>query len=152
MSRMNRELFRDNAKGLFVTAFLGRLDLATGELVYANAGHNPPYRIAADGTVIPLETQPGLVLGIREEYTYEAQAVTLAKGESVYAYTDGVPEALDAAEAAFSDARLEAFLGASRGASARELVEGSLAALEEFVGAAPQFDDITVLALRRLTG
>lgn len=148
LARMNRALCRQNEHALFVSAFVGRLDLATGELAYANAGHNLPYRLRSDGTVSPLPASAGLVLALAEEFEFRAESVRLDPGDMVFLYTDGVTEAIDAGNVLFSDRRLEEFLATSGGRPASELVEGAIAAVDAFAGGAPQFDDITALAVR----
>lgn len=147
ISRMNRELCRDNERCLFVTAFLGRLDLQTGELRYSNAGHNRPYRLGRDGSLQPV-SEGGMALAISEGESYTEGRLQLSPGEGLYLYTDGVTEALDKGEAEFSLARLEAQLRAAGAAKAHDIVEGTVAAVRAFVGEAPQSDDLTVLVLR----
>jgi sigma-B regulation protein RsbU (phosphoserine phosphatase) len=152
MARVNRQLFRDNEQGLFVTAFLGRLDIKTGELVYANAGHNAPYRLHSDGRVTPLAGEPGMVLGVREAYDYDSESVRLDPGDGIYTCTDGVTDALGPDGEEFGAERLEAFLRTVTRQKAADVVQGTLSALEGFVGATPQFDDTTILAMRYLAG
>jgi phosphoserine phosphatase RsbU/P len=152
MSHVNRELYRGNTESLFVTVFLGRLDISTGELLYTNAGHNPPYRLRKDGGVEVVAAHAGLVLGVREDHAYRTESLRLTPGDGVYVYTDGVSEALNGEGEAFSEARLEAALARAPGRDVARVVGDSLSALDEFVGSAPQFDDITVLAIRYLAG
>jgi sigma-B regulation protein RsbU (phosphoserine phosphatase) len=149
VSRMNQELARDNERAMFVTAFAGRLDLATGELEYVNAGHNPTYRLAAAGTVAPLPGPVDPALGALEGHEYHASRLTLEPGDALLAYTDGVVEALNAAGEEFHTLRLETYLKGCGAAPAAGIVHGLLERLDEFVGDAPQYDDVTVLALRR---
>ena len=148
LSRMNRELARENDRAMFVTAFLARLDLASGELEYANAGHNLPYRLAASGSLHPIEGGRGLPLGAFAESEYRAERLRLEPGDLVFLATDGIVEAFDHRDEAYGDARLEDALRGLAAASAEGLVEGTLASLATFVGQAPQSDDITVMALR----
>lgn len=148
ISRMNSELCRDNERCLFVTAFLGRLDLQTGELRYSNAGHNRPYRLGRDGSLQSASDGCGMALAISAGESYPEGRLQLIPGEGLYLYTDGVTEALDKGDAEFSLARLEAQLRAAGAAKAHDIVEGTVAAVRAFVGDAPQSDDLTVLALR----
>lgn len=148
MSRVNRALCRENEHFLFVSAFLGRLDVRTGELEYANAGHNLPYRLGGDGSVSTLPASPGLVLGVNEDFVYGTESTRLDPGDGVFLFTDGVTEAIDTKNELFSEARLEACLGRVMGWSPVEIVAGALHALDAFVGEAAQFDDITALAIR----
>lgn len=148
MGRVNRALCRENEHFLFVSAFLGRLDVRTGELEYANAGHNLPYRLRGDGSVSTLPASPGLVMGVNEDFVYRTESTRLDPGDGVFLFTDGVTEAIDARSELFSEARLEAYLGATKGWSPVEIVAGALRTLDDFVGAASQFDDITALSIR----
>jgi phosphoserine phosphatase RsbU/P len=149
-SRVNRELCRNSGGAMFVTAFAACLDLETGELEIANAGHNPPYRLGAPAGIVRITEPRGVPLGVIEGYEYATSRLRLAPGEGLYVYTDGVTEALNDQGEQFSCSRLEAHLARAAGASATEVVEGSLRAVEDFVGRARQFDDIAILALRYL--
>jgi serine phosphatase RsbU (regulator of sigma subunit) len=148
VGRMNRELARDNERAMFVTAFAARLDLATGELEHVNAGHCPTYRLEATGALAPLGGPVDPALGAVEGHRYRSSVATLRPGDALFLYTDGVLEARSAAGEEFHALRLEAYLGGCRDASAASLVEGLLSRVEDFAGDAPQYDDVTVLALR----
>ena len=148
LARVNQDLARDNERGMFVTAFAGCLDLANGELELGNAGHLAPYRLAADGSLTPLVCPVGVPLGVLEHSTYASARVLLSPGEALFLFTDGVVEALDPTGEQFGADRLERYLGCAAGLEAPALVEGALAALDTFTGQAPQFDDVTILALR----
>jgi sigma-B regulation protein RsbU (phosphoserine phosphatase) len=147
--RMNEELARDNERQFFVTALVGRLKLLTGQLTYVNAGHLPPLRGNAAGAVDAIEAaRGGIALGILEDAVYDEGEVTLAAGDVLLLYTDGVTEAINASGKMFSDARLhEAFVGSALSPAA-EMIENLVARVNSFVAGAPQEDDITVLALR----
>jgi serine phosphatase RsbU (regulator of sigma subunit) len=147
LARVNRELGRDEQRALYVTAFVGCLELATGALSYSSAGHNAPYWLGRAG-VRPLTSGLGLPLAILPDPSYETAQVRLEPGDALFLYTDGVSEALNREGEEFSLPRLEAFLEGARAAPAAELVEGSLSTLRSFVGDAPQSDDITVMAVR----
>lgn len=151
IGRVNRELAVNNAAMMFVTMFFAILDLATGQLEFCNAGHNPPYRLKG-GEVVPIEEPRGIVLGVLFGAAHQTGQLLLAPGETIYLFTDGVTEANDAGTALFSEARLEAALRRSAGRTSADLIEGVTAELRTFVGAAKAFDDITMLALRRLRG
>jgi serine phosphatase RsbU (regulator of sigma subunit) len=150
VGRVNEELARDNERAMFVTAFAARLDLATGELRYVNAGHNPTYRLEAGGPLAPLGGPVDPALGAVEGHSYQESTLALRPGDALVAYTDGVVEARAADGEEFHSLRLESYLGGCRGAAADGLVQGLLARLDEFAGDAPQYDDVTVLALRWL--
>jgi serine phosphatase RsbU (regulator of sigma subunit) len=149
VARMNRELARENERAMFVTAFVGRLDLGSGELEFVSAGHNPPYRLAPGRAPEPVTAARGLALGVLEGRAYAAERLLLRPGEGLFLYTDGVTEALSPASEEFSHRRLESLLGSVAGAPAAEVVGACLAAVHDFEAGAPQSDDIAVLALRR---
>lgn len=149
IGRVNRELCQNNSDMMFVTLFFGMLNPQTGALAYCNAGHNPPYRIS-DGRVAALDEGKGIILGVRPQAIYQTGTLTLAAGEALYLFSDGVTEAHDTAGALFSEERLEAVLRASAGQRSGEIVAAISEALKGFVGAAPASDDITMLALRRV--
>jgi sigma-B regulation protein RsbU (phosphoserine phosphatase) len=148
MARVNHELARDNDRAMFVTAFAARLDVATGELEYVNAGHNPTYRVDAGGAVTPLGGAVNPALGAVEGHDYQASGVRLRPGDLLLMYTDGVVEARNAGGEEFHALRLESYLAACRGASAFEVVRGLVGKVEDFAGDTPQYDDVTALALR----
>jgi len=151
LARMNRELCRENERAMFVTAFAGCLDLATGELEFGNAGHNVPYLLLRDGSPRRVTGGPGMALGVVEDFAYPAGRIRLEPGESLFLYTDGVTEALDPKGEQFSEERLQDCLRGLAGATAAQLVERTLAAVQAFAGAAPPFDDVTVMAVRYLS-
>jgi sigma-B regulation protein RsbU (phosphoserine phosphatase) len=150
LSRMNRELSRDNERAMFVTAFAACLEIASGEVVFANAGHNRPYLLSGDVPARPITEAAGMAMGVVPGFVYETGRLRLQPGDALYLYTDGVTEALDPGGAQYTEARLEACLRAAAQAPAAEIVATTLAAVQEFAGSAPQSDDIAVLALRYL--
>jgi sigma-B regulation protein RsbU (phosphoserine phosphatase) len=152
LARMNRELARDNERAMFVTTFAARLDRASGTLEYVNAGHNPTYRIAAKGGLVTLPGPIDPALGAVEEHAYRTSVVRLEPGDGVVAYTDGVVEARNAAGAELARAGLEAYLGGCGDARPEAIVRGLVQRVEEFAGDTPQYDDVTVLALRFRAG
>lgn len=144
----NQELCDQNPLDLFVTAFLGILDTRTGELVYANAGHNPPYTVGVDAAPQPLPSTQGMALGVLPELGYLTQTVQLRRGDMLFAYTDGVTEAFNVQQQAFGEARLEDLLRQHVGLTPQALVQEVFDQLFAFAKAAPQSDDITVAAMR----
>jgi sigma-B regulation protein RsbU (phosphoserine phosphatase) len=147
-SRMNRELCRKSSGAMFVTVFAGCLDLATGDVEIANAGHNPPYRLGRDGSVTKVTEPRGVPLGVLDAFDFPTGRLRLAPGEALYIYTDGVTEALDAREDQFGTERLEGYLAGAAGRPVGEIVRGTLRAVQEFEAGASQYDDITVLCVR----
>ena len=150
MGRVNDELARDNERAMFVTVFAARLDLATGELRYVNGGHNPTYRLEADGPLTPLGGPVDPALGAVEGHEYRESTLALRPGDTLVLYTDGVVEARAADGEEFHALRFESYLGGCRGAKAEDVVQGLLSRLEEFAGDTPPYDDVTVLVLRWL--
>ena len=146
---VNRELCQDNAGMMFVTLFFGMLDPKTGDLRFTNAGHNPPYRL--DGKSVEAVTiGKGRPLGLRTASTYETGDLTLAAGETLYLYTDGVTEAHNRTGELFAEQRLEAVLRESACDSTNSVVTAVGDAVQRFVDGAAQSDDITAMALRWL--
>jgi sigma-B regulation protein RsbU (phosphoserine phosphatase) len=150
MQYLNESLAAQNASGMFVTFFYGILDTRTGEIEFANAGHNLPYIFSSDGTMRTLDDKGGPVLGLFASLTYDMARAQLAPGEGLLVFTDGVTEARNPADEFFEDARLEAYLRAHAGEPVEQLVSGLHKHMEEFAAGAPQADDITALALRYL--
>src|SRR5262245_805437 len=143
LTAMNRELVRDNESGMFVTAFAARLDVASGELAFSNAGHNRPY-LLRNGAPLRLEEAAGTALGVVEGFAYAPGMMSLEPGDALYMYTDGVTEALEPGQQQFSDARLEECLRAFGDSSVQQIVDASLMAVQDFSGKAPQSDDIAI--------
>jgi sigma-B regulation protein RsbU (phosphoserine phosphatase) len=150
IARVNRELCENNGDMMFVTLFFAMLRPTTGELEFCNAGHNVPYRLNGQG-LAAIEGAKGIILGVRPDAVYAAGRATLAPGESIYVFTDGVTEAANSEGEFFAEARLEAVLGAGAAcSSAAEIVKAVGEAVRSFVGTALPSDDITMLAVRRL--
>jgi len=149
VSRMNAELARDNEQQFFVTALVGRLDLASGELTFVNAGHLPPLRSSASGTFGVVDSgEAGVALGILEDAVYGEGHATLATGDVLLLFTDGVTEAINRSGELFSDARLHEQFARNASRPAAEIVDRLVADVNRFAAGAPQEDDITLLALR----
>lgn len=147
LRQINSFLHRSVEPGRFVTAFLGVLDLGTGRLVYANAGHNPPYWIDREGHVRALR-EGGLVLGLFRESAYEQAEVTLGAGDLLALFTDGVTEAQNPEEELWGEDRMLEVLRTHFGAPCRRIVSEILGELRTFVRDEAQSDDITLLLAR----
>jgi sigma-B regulation protein RsbU (phosphoserine phosphatase) len=148
MSAINRQLCDETDAAMFVTAYCGVLDLRTGELRFSNAGHNPPLLISAQGEVREIPTRPGLVLGYLPPFKYVEETATLAPGDVLFLYTDGISEATNLSDELFSVERLKGALADSAGGSASTIARATIAAVEKFVGEAPQSDDLTLLCFK----
>jgi phosphoserine phosphatase RsbU/P len=149
LTRVNRDTARNNDQCMFVTVWCGILDLGSGRITYANAGHNPPAVRRADGRVEFLDIASAPALGIDEDAAYREGTTTLEPGDVLVMYTDGVTEALDVRQELFSEDRLRTELAASGLRDARDLAGRVLARVAAFAGEAPQADDIALLVLRR---
>lgn len=146
-TEVNRLLCEANDEGMFVTAWLGVLELSTGHLSYVNAGHNPPLLRRAGGGYEYLRTRSGFVLAGVEETRYRSCSLELAPGDALFLYTDGVTEATDAEKQLYGEERLATALNSHKDYAPKELLSAVRDDVEAFVGQAPQFDDITVLSL-----
>lgn len=151
LARINRELARENDSMMFVTAFAGVLDLATGELVHANAGHPPPYRLRPDG-IEALTTTMAPALGVIDDAEYPLGRFTLAPSEGLLLFTDGVTEAQNPAGDLWGTEPLEAFLRDQRSEPCEVIVKQLVAAVGAFEAGALPADDLTLMALRRGPG
>ena len=148
-SRMNEELARDSEPHSYVTAFIGRLDLATGDLRYSSAGHPPPLIASRAARLAPLPSPGGsMALGIARRVVYEEGAITLAPGDVLLAFTDGVTEAANASGESYSDTRLGALFAGLARDSAQHIVDSVVKTVNAFAAGAGQQDDITVVALK----
>lgn len=148
MQKINNRLSENNPNMMFVTLLLGVLDLTTGELQWANAGHLPPAVIGADGVVRLLEGRSGPACGVQEDLEYRGLSAVLAPGEMLVGYTDGITEAVDPHNAQYGDPRLLAVLSNPPVPSAK-LSKRLLEDVQAFADGAEQSDDITLIVIRR---
>jgi adenylate cyclase len=149
MARANAEVSRENPESLFVTAFVGVLDVRTGRLEFSNAGHEPPFVRVPGGAVERLQHAGGPPLCVMENFVYPVEHRALAAGEWICVVTDGVTEAMNAAKALYGAARLQAVLEAlPASATPTELLAAVRADVGRFVGAAEASDDLTLLCVR----
>ena len=132
---------------MFVTAWIGVLDLKTGEMEYVNAGHNPPYLRRAGGALEPLNEKRGLVLAATEFARYRSARVVLRSGDVLFLYTDGVTEAKNVEGGFYGEQRLEGILSAELPNSPADLCRKVVSSVDAFAAGEPQADDITVMAL-----
>ena len=146
-TKANEKLCENNESGMFVTAWMGILDLTTGNVQFANAGHNPPLLKKANGDFEYLKTRAGFVLAGMEGIRYRAGEITLNPGDRLFLYTDGVPEATNIDNKLYGEDRLLEFMNQNATVEATKLLPSLKKSIDEFVGEAPQFDDITMLML-----
>ena len=144
---VNRLLCDGNDAGLFVTAWIGILDLESGLLKYANAGHNPPLIKKAGGQFEYLRSRPGFVLAGMDTTRYRQSEMVLNPGDRIFLYTDGVTEATDSSQQLYGEDRLESLLNRCQADTAEEMLADLKNDIDSFVCEAPQFDDITMLML-----
>ncbi len=150
LTRANRLMAADSVDGTFVTLCYGQLDVSTGELVYVNAGHNPPlwYRCVEERLLDLKGTGPAL--GVVENQVYAERRLQLEPGDFVLFYTDGLTDALSPAEEEFGMTRLREVLMQARNAPAIEIVAALEQSLSSFVGDRLPSDDVTLVLVKRL--
>ena len=147
-TQVNAQLCENNEAGMFVTAWMGILDLETGLIRYANAGHNPPVVRHKDGSYEYLKGKANFVLAGMEGVRYKEQQLQLQQGDEIYLYTDGVTEAHDINKQLFGEDRLLVSLNETNGMTVDEICRKVKADVDAFQGDAEQFDDITMLCVR----
>lgn len=143
----NKKLCENNDAGMFVTAWMGILDLKTGLLKFVNAGHNPPLVRQADEEFYYLKSRGGMVLAGMDGIKYRQNELQLTPGDKIFLYTDGVTEATDKNNQLYGEKRLLKTLNLSIANDTKKLCEAVKADVDVFVGDAPQFDDITMLSV-----
>ena len=148
LDQVNQQLCERDASMMFVTVWLAVLEISSGKGMACNAGHENPGLRRTDGTFELLKYRHGMAIGISELAKYKNREFQLAPGDCIFVYTDGVPEATDAAYQMFGDFRLTATLNQNPNAGPEELVHRMHEAVDRFVNGAPQFDDTTMLCLK----
>jgi phosphoserine phosphatase RsbU/P len=150
MANLNRLVYESSAANRYATFFYGEYDAAARGLSYVNAGHNPPMlfrRIDGGRTVVRLDAG-GPVIGLMEDCRYGQGRVTLEPGDVLVAYTDGISEAMNAADEEWGEARLMDAVRTNGSASAPGLIDRLMVAADAFVAGAPQHDDMTIVVVR----
>lgn len=148
LTSVNEQICANNKEKMFVTLWLGILDLRTGVLTVANAGHEKPVLMQPDGKFEIIYDRHGIPIGVFDEVRYKEYELVLKPGAKLFVYTDGVPEATDASDELFGLERLEEALNSVKDRSVREIADTVRQKTDEFVGSAPQFDDLTILCLQ----
>ena len=148
LSEVNELLTETNEESMFVTVFYTTLDPATGNVEFANAGHNLPYVVKPSGEVRQIPCDPGLVLGVLPSFEFPGGTAELEPGDVLFFYTDGVNEAMDENGVEFGDERLTRILAETAGSSAADFSSRVVQAVHGHAGEAPQSDDITCMAVR----
>jgi serine phosphatase RsbU (regulator of sigma subunit) len=151
MGRVNQFLCESNVQQMFVTAFAGILDLRTGEIEYADAGHEPPFIRQVSGAAREVDKVGGLVLGFLPDYKFTSGTLKLNPGETFVLYTDGVTEAMNMTREQYGAKAIERAISISEeGAGSEQIIKTLLNDMHGFVGGAHQSDDITILAIKYL--
>lgn len=146
LADVNDQLCENNETGMFVTAWMGILDVRSGQMTCANAGHEYP-AVRQGGVFRMLTDKHGLALGVMPGMRYQDYSIALAPEDAVFVYTDGVPEANNAAGELYTLARLELALNQIRGQDPESVLKGVRADVDAFVKGAQQFDDLTMLCV-----
>ncbi len=149
LEEVNNKLIESNAEGMFVTVWLGIMEISTGKICAANAGHEYPAIRNSEGRFELFKDQHGMMVGAMSGIKYKQYEFTLGKGECLFLYTDGVPEATNASNELFGTDRMIDALNIDPMADPDKLLPIVKKTVDEFVGSAPQFDDLTMLAVRR---
>ena len=144
---VNNQLAEENEAGYFVTVWMAVIDLRTGMGIVSNAGHENPAMYRKGGLYELVSYRHSLVVGMMEDYSYEQHTVQLNPGDRLFVYTDGVPEAANTDDEQFGTDRMLEALNRDPDAEPAALLQNVTAAIREFVGEAPQFDDTTMMCL-----
>jgi len=145
----NQLILNDSQGGLFLTAFYAELDTLTGRLTYANAGHHRPLWWQTSARGFQELAAYGIVLGALETIELEERAIVVMPGDLVVLYTDGLTDAMDGAGQLFGAGRLREVVAAHAAGTAQQILAAVVQAVRDFVGTAPQFDDLTLLVVKR---
>jgi serine phosphatase RsbU (regulator of sigma subunit) len=148
LRRLNDELAAQNPRGMYVTMACLAFDLRSGQVTGASAGHGPLILLRADQTSRPVFPSTGMVAGLFPDRPFTCEYLQLKPGDTLVLFTDGVTDAADTQAETYGDERVLECLQSAPGRSARETVETLLGAVREFSAGAPQFDDITLMAVR----
>ena len=147
LSFVNERICKNNSADMFVTVWLGILELSTGRLVSVNAGHEDPAICRRGGEFAIGKSRHSFVVGGMPGVKYQIEEHRLEPGDKIFLYTDGIPEATDGEKRMFGLERLAASLNAVRGGTPREVIDRVNRDVNSFAGDAPQFDDMTMLCL-----
>ena len=152
LKEVNDLLYPDNETMMFVTVVYAVYDPATGQVTYANAGHNPPLIVHPDGSSSVIPSTGGVALGVMPDIDFKQNTVTCAPGDILICYTDGVTEAMNADGEEFGLERLREIFQNNIFGDSHEVTQAILDAVSAFAGETAQSDDITCLALRHIGG
>ena len=148
----NATICQNNREEMFVTVWLGILEISTGRLIAANAGHEYPVLMEPGGQFELIKDKHGFVIGGMDGVRYKEYELQLQPGSRLFLYTDGVPEATNAENELFGTDRMLAALNENNAAAAEEMLKNVRKAVDGFVKEAEQFDDLTMLGLEYIGG
>ena len=148
LAAVNAQLCNMNKTRMFVTVWLGIIDLRNGEMVCSNAGHEYPFIRAADGKFRVLKDKHGMVVGALKRARFTDYLIKLQPGDMIFVYTDGVPEANNEAGEFYGMDRLENALNHMSDTGPEEVIHHIRSDVDSFMGEAIQFDDLTMLAMK----
>ncbi len=150
LEEANRMIVENNQSSMFVTVWFGILTISTGEIVAANAGHEYPILKKADGKYEIFKEPHGLPVGLMEGTSYKEYTFQLDRGGTLFVYTDGLAEASNEKQEFFGTERILEELNRNSKADPKDVLLNMKASVDQFAGEAPQFDDLTMLAVKRL--
>ena len=145
LSYVNKRICARNTLNMFVTVWLGIIDLETGNVIACNAGHDNPVVCRKNGRIEVINDVHGVIVGAMDDSEYTNYEFSLEKGDKLFLYTDGVVEATNANNELFTEARMREALSKLKSKSPSEILKGMKKNIDSFVGDAPQFDDITMM-------
>jgi sigma-B regulation protein RsbU (phosphoserine phosphatase) len=148
VTHVNDELSADNKENMFVTLFIAIVNILSGDVLYTNAGHNPPYIRRRNGKLFSLDECHGPFIGAMEGMVYGENSVKMEPSDICLLYTDGVTEAMDADNNMYSDERLLKLLETMEADTVENVVKEIVASVETFEDGVAQTDDVTVLAFQ----
>jgi sigma-B regulation protein RsbU (phosphoserine phosphatase) len=152
LTLVNQQVLSQTRSGMFVTGLYGILETQKSTFTFSNGGHNLPLLRHSDNGKVESIRIPGMAMGIMEDSSYQDHLIRISDGDIVLLYTDGVTDATDSTGQSFGLDRLSRLLSGARVASSEELLHYLQEQIEAFVAGAKQFDDLTLVALRRLSG
>lgn len=150
VSRVNRQLFPESLRNMFVTLVYGQLTLSTGSLEYCNAGHNPPFIMRADGDVAMTDKSNGIGLCLKADFDYRPQTLQLDQGDTLILYTDGITETMNADAVMFGEESLLEVVRNNANSAVAPLIESVRLEVDQHSGHDAISDDMTLMALRYL--
>ncbi|MDI6765832.1 MAG: PP2C family protein-serine/threonine phosphatase [Bacteroidota bacterium] len=149
INELNEYLLGSTSKNIFVTLFLGIIDLETGKLSYLNCGHPPAFVLRKENNAIEKLTRTGLALGMMSTVQFTQGSSTLNAGDSLIVYSDGVTEAMNSKEEMYEEERLTQLLTTTLGLDTSHMMNAILKSVDEFTGIHEQADDISVIVVKR---